>query len=281
MEPNRDLASWLIRQRLSIEARLAEQLGPAAPRSSGPEAEALRRFRSFVSTALVRDVPSPPALDGLRPNERRVMALLTAWCETAAEHAGPSAEPVRAALRPLLERFRLAIRGSDAGRRSKGRPRATRRAVSAAIDRVADAFLAIDVADGRIVDANPAAGALLGLERDALLGLELPRFVPPPACDAWWAELDALSEGREQARFRLPLQDVSGDAIHLDASATRLGNRSRTLALVLLRDGAAPEREARTRTPDAVDGSAARAHATPSVGAPPTDALGWSAKPSD
>ena len=113
---NRDLATWLVSQRLEIERVMQERLGAAAPAASGPEAETLRRFRTFASTALMRGEAPRPVLDGLRPNERRVMALLTAWSEAAVSLAGPDASAVRESLAPLLDAFRLAIRTT--GKRS-------------------------------------------------------------------------------------------------------------------------------------------------------------------
>lgn len=235
MAANPQLAQWLLAHRSEIERRLIDRLGPAAPKASGPEAETLRRFRTFSATALMRGVTADPALDGLRPNERRVMALLTAWTQAAAELSGPDGEGLRAELNPLLDRFRLALRGRASSRRSSGKPRSARRAVSAAIDRVADVFLAIDTTEGTIVDANPAAGALLSVERDALLGVDFSAFSPESERDHWWSQLDALAEGSEAVRFHARLQDVSGQLIELEASATHFGTRSRSLALILLR----------------------------------------------
>ena len=75
---NRDLANWLMSKRIEIERVMQARLGAAAPAAAGPEAETLRRFRTFVSTAMVRGAAPRPVLEGLRPNERRVMALLAA-----------------------------------------------------------------------------------------------------------------------------------------------------------------------------------------------------------
>ena len=235
MGPNRELATWLLGHRQQIEKRLEGRLGPAAPRASGPEAETLRRFRTFATTALMRGAAAAPALDGLRPNERRVMALLEAWIDTASDLAGPQGAALREALGGPLEQFRMTLRNTASGRRAKGTPRVARRAVSAAIDRVADAYLAIDVHEGTIVDANPAAGALLGVERDTLLGIELGSFVPAIGQPAWWTRLDAIAEDSDSQRFRAPLRDVSGAEMELEASATRFTTRGRTLALTLLR----------------------------------------------
>jgi len=110
-----------------------------------------------------------------------------------------------------------------------------RRAVSAAIDRVCDAFFAIDVETGAIADANPAAGALLGTTRDRLLGSDAMAYVPESAREAWWTQLDAVSEGAEPRRFRGTLQDSGGRPLAVDATITRFATRSRTLALVLAR----------------------------------------------
>jgi len=246
MQPNPPLARWLLSQRQAIEARLGEQLGPAAPRASGPEAETLRRFRTFASTALLRGESPPPALDGLRPDERRVMSLLSAWKDVAVGLAGDAGHDLGAALDPLLAQFRLALRTSSSGRRRRTNPRAPRRAVAGAIDRVADAFLAIDVSGASVVDANPAAGALLGVERDSLFGLDLMGFIPKEDQQGWWNSLDAIAESHESLRFEARLKDTSGQTISAAASATAFVSRGRTLALVLLRHRTAMETQTET-----------------------------------
>ncbi len=232
---NRELGSWLMNQRLEIEKVMHARLGAAAPAASGPEAETLRRFRTFTSTALTRGEAPRPVLDGLRPNERRVMALLSCWAESATELAGPDKEMVSAALAPLLDAFRLAIRTTGTKRKSSGRPRATRRAISAAIDRVADLYFALDVDSGEILDANPAAGAALGVARDALIGIEFNAFVPTDAQGPWWTSLDAIAEGQESLAFLASMQDREGRQLRLEASASRYLRSNRTIALILAR----------------------------------------------
>ena len=232
---NRELAKWLMNQRLEIERAMHARLGAAAPAASGPEAETLRRFRTFASTALMRGEAPRPVLDGLRPNERRVMALLTCWSEAATELAGPDRAVVATALAPLLDAFRLAIRTTGTKRKTSGRPRATRRAISAAIDRVADLFFALDVDTGEILDANPAAGAALGVARDALIGLEFNAFVPTDTQGPWWTALDSIAEGQENHAFLASMQDREGRSIRLEVSASRYLRSNRTIALVLAR----------------------------------------------
>jgi PAS domain-containing protein len=229
------LAAWLISKRQQIEQVMADKLGPARPEPGAAEAEVLRRFRSFAASALQRGSAADPALDGLRANERRVLALLSAWTQAAAEVAGDDGARVSAALAPLCERFRTALRSTGSARRARGAPRGNRRAVVAAIDRVCDAFLAIDADSGRLVDANPAAGALLGVARDALLGVEASRFIESAAHEDWATALEAMTEGGESRRFPLTLRDASGATIAVDCTATRFATRDRTLALILAR----------------------------------------------
>ena len=242
MSGNPQIANWLVSKRGQIEAVMNSRLGPAAPNPAAVEAEVLRRFRSFAAAALKRGTPREPALEGIRAHERRVNALLTAWSNAAEEVAGDQAEAIRNALAPLIAHFRGSLRNTQGNRRSSGSPRSNRRVVIAAIDRIADAFLALDTDDGVIVDANPAAGALLGVIRDALLGVQAMGFVPTADHESWWTELDAMTEGTEARRFDSHLQDHSGLSIPVDCTMTRFATRGRTLALVLIRSHTAAMR---------------------------------------
>ena len=216
---------------------MTSQLGPAAPRPASPEAELLRRFRSYAAASLSGRGAPEPALDGVRVHDRRAAALLDAWI-AAVGRASPEtggAKAAESALRPLQQAFVGRLRQTSAPRRSKGAPRAKRRAVTAAIDRVADGFLALDADSGHIVDANPAAGALLGVARDALLGVDAMAFVPQARQSAWWTELEAMTEGAEPRRFEASLQDSAGREVPVACSVTRFATRERTLALVVAR----------------------------------------------
>lgn len=236
MAGTNEIAAWVIKRRLEIERVMEAHLGPAAPRPGSPETEALRRFRSYATQSLMRGAPDRPALDGLRVNERRATALLTAWCEAAVEVAGPhAAELVGNALQPLFLSFRNALRTSNTGMRKQGPPRAGRRGVMAAIDRICDAFFAVDADSGRIVDANPAAAALLGVARDALIDVEADCFIPNTDRSGWWTQFDAVTEGTEPRRFNASLADKAGIPIPVDCTVTLHATRSRTLALVVAR----------------------------------------------
>lgn len=214
---------------------MSARLGPAAPRAGAQETEVLRRFRSFAASELRRGGSAQPALDGIRADERRVTALLDAWLEAAAEIAGERGDQLRSALDDPMRRFRTAMRTTGVARTAKGKPRSRRRAVISAIDRVADGFLAVEADSGQIVDANPAAGALLGVARDALLGVDMLRFVPEEARSNWWTHLDAMTEGSEPRCFQGRLADAGGRPLDVECSVTRFATRDRTLALIVAR----------------------------------------------
>lgn len=262
VEPNPAMAAWLVARRARIERAMGDAMGPAAPRASGPEAETLRRFRSFTGIALHRGEVRAPALDGLQLNERRMGALLDAWLDAAVAEAGPDGDEVRRRLGPLVEQFRTTLRESASGRSASGKPRAARRTVVAAIDRIAEGFLAVDTVTGNIADANPAAGALLGTPRDALLGVEIDAFLPESERGAWQARLDAMAESGEQVRFETTLVDVSGVPLPVEVGFTAYPTRGRTLALALCRPTASP-----------IERGAARA-ASPTQPVAPADAGG-------
>jgi PAS domain S-box-containing protein len=229
------LATFLIQHRSRIDALMNAQLG-GAPDPASAEAELLRRFRSCAAAALASGRPAEPALEGLRVHDRRAAALLDGWIHAASAAGAPHGEAIESALRPLQQAFVARLRQSTGVRqRAKGTARAKRRAISAAIDRVADGFLALDANSGQIVDANPAAGALLGVARDALLGVDAMAFVPSACQASWWIELDAMTEGSEPRRFESALVDNRGREITVACSVTRFATRERTLALVLAR----------------------------------------------
>ena len=206
-----------------------------APAASSVEAEALRRFRSFAAMSLQRGERAAPSLDGLKLEDTRLSAVLGAWCRAAESVAGERAPAVRSALEPLATHFCAAVRGTQTSRRRRGAARTGRRAVLAAIDRIADAFLAIDPDSGRILDANPAAGALLGLQRDSLLSSNVAAFLPDADAEEWAAQIDTVAEGGEPARFSAGLRDQAGLTIPLDVRVTRHATRARTLALIVAR----------------------------------------------
>ncbi len=163
------------------------------------------------------------------------MALIDAWTRAADHTFADDSIDLRALIEPWTNQFRTAIRTSAGSRKQSGRPRVARRAVAAAIDRVADAFLAVDTDSGEIVDANPAAGSLLGVNRDALLGVDSQQFVPEAERGSWWTELDAMSEDGDTRSFAARLTDVRDSPLEVVATASRFASKGRILALLMLR----------------------------------------------
>ncbi len=239
MERRPQLAGWLFARRAKIEDRLMEKLG--GDRLSPAEFEALRRFRAFTGAALARGSVPPPSLDGVRVDEARVSKLLHTWSESVYELAGPDGSALRESIEPLVAQFQSSLCVSTPARRKRGVARTRRRAVSAAIDRISDAFFAIDPDTGTIADANPAAGALCGVARDALLGRNARSFIPPECQENWWVELEALGESDESRRFQSQVRHTSGMTVPIEATVTRMNRREGSLALVVARSVVPPE----------------------------------------
>lgn len=227
-------SSWIVSRRAAIERALALRRGGAAA-AADPESEALRRFRSFAASALRRGEEAAPALDGLRVDPERTAALLAGWCEAAIALAGDEGDELRALLEPLAARFRSALVGQRVARKAAKAPRVPRRAVVGAIDRIADAFLAVDLESGQLVDANPAAAALLGVTREQLIGAPAERFVRADARGAWRDELEELVESAEPRRFRAVLLDALERPVSVEVHVTRFAARERMLALAMAR----------------------------------------------
>lgn len=228
-------AGFLVTRRGAIDRALAARLGETMPRAGAPEAEALRRFRSFAGARLRRADDAAPALDGLRVDPYATARLVDAWCSGAAEVAGERGAELDALLAPLRERFRTALLGTESAHRARSAPRPGRRAVASAIDRIADPFFAIDVEDGSIADANPAAATLLGVTREALLGAPALGHVAAESQARWSDELDALVESAAPRRFAVRFAGANGETIAADVHATRLASKDRVLAIVVAR----------------------------------------------
>jgi PAS domain S-box-containing protein len=228
-------ASWIVTRRSAIDRSLAAKLGDALPGPAAPESEALRRFRSYAASALRRGSAAAPALDGVRVEVERACGLLEGWCGAAVEVAGARGPELRALLEPLAAEFRTALRGSHVAQRARRARPGARRAVSAAIDRIGDAFLAVDPESGEVVDANPAAAALLGVRRPDLIGARAARFVHGDTRESWREQLETLVESAEPRRFRSIWIDALTRPIAVEVNATRLATRARTLALVVAR----------------------------------------------
>ena len=103
---------------------------------------------------------------------------------------------------------------------------------------IADSFVpelcngADDDCDGDIDEDFPEKGQPCD---DGLLGACALHFLPEPAHDLWWTQLDALAEGGEPRRFRSPVREPGGGTIEVEVSLTRFATRPRPLALAVAR----------------------------------------------
>ncbi len=225
-------ASFLVTRRAAIDRALVEQNGGETP--SLAEAETLRRFRSFAAASLRRGEAGEPALDGLRVDPEKALRWVGRWCDAASRCAGDAAA-LETLLGPLQLRFAAGLRGSQLSRKARKAKPAKRRAVAGAIDRVADAFLAVDLDSGEIADANPAALALLGVDREALLGRHVARHVDRDSRELWSERLESLGESGEGQRFRVVWRDEFLSPVAVDINAAPHLTRRRRLALLTAR----------------------------------------------
>jgi PAS domain-containing protein len=230
-------AAWIVTRRSAIERALALRLGDATPSPASAESEALRRFRSWAAASLRRGAAdTAPALDGLRLENEHAERVLQGWCAAAVEVAGSRGGELQGLLAPLEERFRAALLGTHVARQIRSSPRIARRAVVGAIDRIADAYLAVEVEEERVVDANPAAATLLRTTREKLIGASTSRLLHADTRLSWRDELAELLESDEPRRFRAIWVDALGRPIAVEAHATRhVVGRERVMALVVAR----------------------------------------------
>ena len=235
VKANRELAGWLISQRRPLEECVKKDWSGPWLTSRSAEYEALRRFRSYLGAALLRGEAPQPALDDLRVDEARTDAVLRAWCDAILEQSTLDPTSLKPTLEYLLLRFQSGLRARTPARKKSGAPRTKRRAVIAAIDRIADAFFAIDLRERTIIDLNPAAGALCGTPRDALLQTPAEQIVAPHALVEWWEELDCLDEIDEARRFHTQLRNCAGVVLPVEVIATRFARREGSIALVVAR----------------------------------------------
>ena len=238
----REAALFLDRFRATIQAevdrRMARSLPPPASR-----AEIVRRFRSFCRLASIHPEAARPALDGLGGNsptglERAVSIAVDVACE-----CGPEPEVARA-LRELESRFRTGLRRTmqpeprEQRRRGRGSlrvPNAGRR-VRSAIDRIGDAYVALNLDTGLIYDTNPAAETLFALEAEKLLGRAL--------CDLVHAEdriqfrdLEArLDAGEDAGPLEMGFARPGGERIAVELTVSNHTIAGKRLAIFVARE---------------------------------------------
>lgn len=81
----------------------------------------------------------------------------------------------------------------------------------------------LTVADtGLVVAANLTIAALLGLERDRMLGRRFDFAIAPEHRDRWHREFISLLRHEKEREFDLPLQHASGQVFHVHVNSTHI-----------------------------------------------------------
>ena len=95
-----------------------------------------------------------------------------------------------------------------------------------------DAACLCDSRTGKIIDVNERGERLLGLERAAILGTRLARFVPEPACAAVLATTDDSTGAAPEIASEITAADGRRVAVRISATAVEIHRRRLLLAFL-------------------------------------------------
>ena len=228
------------RYRSAIEAEVHRRLDGAEP-TPDARAEIIRRFRTYCRLASLNTNAARPSLDGLGGNEPAALERALSVAVEIAIECGP--EPaVASALRQMEQQFRAGIRRLmlpvERRKQRKGRrrmPNAGKR-VRSAIDRISDAYLALNLDTGKIFDVNPAAEALLGADAARLLDQSLEKLISPQYRQ-FYADLEArLDAGEDSGPVEIVLERPNGDFVRVECLISQHTIASKRLAIFTARE---------------------------------------------
>jgi PAS domain S-box-containing protein len=237
----REAVRFLDRFRGAIEDEVDRRLGRSEP---PPEArlELVRRFRSFVRLASIDLENARPSLDGLGGNSAAGLEKTIEIAVDVACLCDPPAE-VEASLRSLEARFRTGIRrimrpSEPERKQRRGRRRALHggKRVRAAIDRIGDAYLALDLESGRLADLNPAAEVLLGAPAVTVIEKPFLDLIEPEAREAFGSLEARLDADEETPPCSLAFQRREGEAVSVEVSVANHTISGRRLAIFIARE---------------------------------------------
>jgi PAS domain S-box-containing protein len=167
------------------------------------------RFGDFTASLLPRFQALRVSAADPRPRETLLLESLEEL-QTAIEELRVTEEELRAQQQQLADAWRAAETSSDWNR--------------ALFETVAEALLVTDH-DGLVRDANPAAGALLGVSARGLRGKPLAVYVPQEDRAGFRARLVGLGNEGQETRFDLRLQPRMAVPVMVEVSVTRFQPR--------------------------------------------------------
>lgn len=232
----------LERFRGAIEAEVNRRMGREEP---PPEvrAELIRRFRTFCRLAALDPRVAKPSLDGLGGNRPAALERAVATAVDVACQCAPP-EDVARALRDLEGLFRAGIRRTmdlepvletKKTRGRKRRPNAGKR-VRAAIDRISDAYVAVNLDTGQILDVNPAAESLLGTDAEKLLDRPFGSLIAP-SHRLFFTDLESrLDAGEDGGLFEVALARPDGASVAVELGVAQHTISGHRLAIFTARE---------------------------------------------
>lgn len=228
------------RYRGAIEAETNRRMGGSEP-APAVRAEIVRRFRTYCRLASLGMDTARPSLDGLGGNEPHALERALTVAVQIAIECGPEAE-VETALRRTEGLFRAGIRRimQPAERRSKRSarrrmPNAGKR-VRSAIDRIGDAYLALNIDTGRVFDVNPAAEALLGTDATKLLDQSFENLIAPQD-RGFYRDLESrLDADEETPPTEVVLARPNGDFVRVELRIALHTIATKRLAILTARE---------------------------------------------
>ncbi|NRA01307.1 MAG: PAS domain S-box protein [Myxococcales bacterium] len=236
----RAAALFLTRHRAAIEAEVDRRLGRAEPPPAA-RAEIVRRFRSFCRLASLDLSSARPSLDGLAGTSPEGLERAISTAVQVARSCGPAPD-IEQALQSLGARFRGGIRQlmrpSESPVRKRGRrklPNAGRR-VRAAIDRINDAYVALNLDTGRIYDLNPAAETLFAADAAKLLDREFEELVEPALLPQYQSLQARLDAGEDPGRTEMVFARTNGERVPVVLTISNHTIGGRRIAIFVARE---------------------------------------------
>ena len=231
---------FLERHRAAIQAEVDRRLGRAEPPPAA-RAEIVRRFRSYCRLASLDLSSAQPSLDGLGGTSPEGLENAVTAAVEVALACGPPPE-VGQALTLLQTRFRAGIRHlmrpPERPVRKRGRrklPNAGKR-VRAAIDRINDAYVALNLDTGKIYDLNPAAETLFAADATRLLDRNLEELIQPELLASYQNLQARLDAGEDPGKTEMVFTRTNGEYVPVELTISNHMIAGRRIAIFVARE---------------------------------------------